>query len=35
MTGSFSVMASLVDSLMDAAASTINLVAVRWSLTTG
>jgi len=32
MTGSLSVMASLVDSLMDAAASTINLVAVRLSL---
>lgn len=32
MTGSISVMASLVDSLMDAAASAINLVAVRWSL---
>jgi ferrous-iron efflux pump FieF len=32
MTGSLTVMASLVDSLMDAAASTINLVAVRWSL---
>ena len=32
MTGSLSVMASLVDSLMDAAASIINLVAVRWSL---
>lgn len=32
MTGSLSVMASLVDSLMDAAASVINLVAVRWSL---
>ena len=32
MTGSLSVMASLVDSLMDAAASTINLVAVRFSL---
>ncbi len=32
ITGSLSVMASLVDSLMDAAASTINLVAVRWSL---
>ncbi|MDH3329058.1 MAG: cation diffusion facilitator family transporter [Desulfobulbaceae bacterium] len=32
MTGSLSVMASLVDSLMDAAASTINLIAVRWSL---
>jgi ferrous-iron efflux pump FieF len=32
MTGSLSVMASMVDSLMDAAASTINLVAVRLSL---
>lgn len=32
MTGSLSVMASLVDSLMDAAASAINLFAVRWSL---
>lgn len=32
ITGSLTVMASLVDSLMDAAASTINLVAVRWSL---
>jgi ferrous-iron efflux pump FieF len=32
MTGSLSVMASLVDSLMDLAASVINLVAVRWSL---
>jgi len=32
MTGSLTVMASLVDSLMDAAASTINLVAVRLSL---
>jgi len=32
ITGSLSVMASLVDSLMDAAASTINLLAVRWSL---
>jgi ferrous-iron efflux pump FieF len=32
MTGSLTVMASLVDSLMDAAASAINLVAVRWSL---
>jgi len=32
VTGSLSVMASLIDSLMDAAASTINLVAVRWSL---
>ena len=32
ITGSLSVMASLVDSLMDAAASTINLVAVRFSL---
>jgi len=32
MTGSLSVMASLVDSVMDAAASIINLVAVRWSL---
>ncbi|BCO10580.1 iron transporter [Desulfolithobacter dissulfuricans] len=32
LTGSLSVMASLVDSLMDAAASTINLVAVRLSL---
>jgi len=32
MTGSLSVMASLVDSLMDAAASTINLIAVRLSL---
>ncbi|GAB4341357.1 MAG: CDF family cation-efflux transporter FieF [Desulfobulbaceae bacterium] len=32
LTGSLSVMASLVDSLMDAAASTINMVAVRWSL---
>jgi len=32
MTGSLTVLASLVDSLMDAAASTINLIAVRWSL---
>ncbi len=32
ITGSLSVMASLVDSLMDAAASAINLVAVRLSL---
>lgn len=32
ITGSLTVMASLVDSLMDAAASAINLVAVRWSL---
>ena len=32
LTGSLTVMASLVDSLMDVAASTINLVAVRWSL---
>jgi len=32
MTGSLSVMASLVDTLMDLAASVINLVAVRWSL---
>lgn len=32
MTGSMSVMASLVDSLMDAAASLINLMAVRYSL---
>lgn len=32
MTGSLSVMASLVDSLMDLAASAINLIAVRWSL---
>ncbi len=32
MTGSMSVMASLVDSLMDAAASLINLFAVRYSL---
>jgi ferrous-iron efflux pump FieF len=32
LTGSLSVMASMVDSLMDAAASTINLVAVRLSL---
>jgi len=32
MTGSLSVMASLVDSLMDAAASLINLLAVRYSL---
>ena len=32
MTGSLSVMASLVDSLMDLAASVINMVAVRWSL---
>ncbi|MHB8789912.1 MAG: cation diffusion facilitator family transporter [Desulfobulbaceae bacterium] len=32
LTGSLTVMASLVDSLMDAAASTINLVAVRLSL---
>ena len=32
LTGSLTVMASLVDSLMDAASSTINLVAVRWSL---
>ena len=33
MTDSVSVMASLVDSMMDALASTINLVAVRYSLT--
>ncbi|OGQ98662.1 MAG: divalent metal cation transporter FieF [Deltaproteobacteria bacterium RIFOXYD12_FULL_55_16] len=32
MTGSLSIMASLVDSLMDAAASLINLLAVRYSL---
>ncbi len=32
MTGSLSILASLVDSLMDAAASTVNLVAVRYSL---
>lgn len=32
LTGSISVLASLVDSLMDAAASSINLVAVRVSL---
>lgn len=32
MTGSVSVMASLIDSLMDAAASLINLFAVRYSL---
>lgn len=32
MTGSLSLMASLVDSLMDAAASLINLLAVRYSL---
>lgn len=32
MTGSLSVMASLVDSLMDGAASLINLLAVRYSL---
>lgn len=32
LTGSLSIMASLVDSLMDAAASTINLAAVRLSL---
>lgn len=32
MTGSVSVMASLVDSMLDAAASIINLVAVRYSL---
>jgi ferrous-iron efflux pump FieF len=32
LTGSLSVMASLVDSFMDLAASAINLVAVRWSL---
>ncbi|MGV1100052.1 cation diffusion facilitator family transporter [Thiovibrio sp. JS02] len=32
MTGSLSVMASLVDSFMDAAASLINLLAVRYSL---
>ena len=32
MTGSLSVLASLVDSLMDAAASTINLIAIRLSL---
>ncbi len=32
LTGSVSVLASLVDSLMDAAASLINLLAVRWSL---
>ncbi|HBI14767.1 MAG TPA: divalent metal cation transporter FieF [Desulfobulbaceae bacterium] len=32
LTGSLTVMASLVDSLMDAASSTINLLAVRWSL---
>lgn len=31
-TGSVSLLASLIDSLMDAAASIINLVAVRWSL---
>lgn len=31
-TGSVSLLASLIDSLMDAAASAINLVAVRWSL---
>lgn len=31
-TGSVALMASLVDSLMDALASTINLLAVRWSL---
>ena len=31
-TGSVSLLASLIDSLMDAAASVINLVAVRWSL---
>lgn len=32
VTGSVSVLASLVDSFMDAAASAINLIAVRWSL---
>jgi ferrous-iron efflux pump FieF len=32
LTGSVSVLASLVDSVMDALASGINLVAVRWSL---
>jgi len=32
LTGSISVLASLVDSLMDAAASLVNLVAVRYSL---
>lgn len=32
LTGSVSVLASLVDSLMDAAASLINLLAVHWSL---
>ncbi|MFZ5798446.1 MAG: cation diffusion facilitator family transporter [Desulfobulbaceae bacterium] len=32
LTGSLTVLASLVDSLMDAAASFINLLAVRWSL---
>ncbi len=32
MTGSLSILASLVDSLMDAAASTVNLLAVRYSL---
>ena len=32
LTGSLTVLASLVDSVMDAAASTINLLAVRWSL---
>lgn len=31
-TGSVSLLASLIDSLMDAAASMINLVAVRWAL---
>ena len=32
MTGSVSILASLVDSLMDSMASLINLLAVRWSL---
>lgn len=32
ITGSVSVLATLVDSIMDAAASAINLIAVRWSL---
>ena len=33
LTGSVSVLASLIDSLMDAAASLINFFAVRYSLT--
>ena len=32
MTGSVSILASLMDSLMDSAASTLNLLAVRYSL---